>query len=414
MTTDLRALIGRYREDPESVYNTWFINNDQRLKAFRSIRAGVLQVVSDIKGRAFGTDFKGSSLEVVLACITEQKQVFEGAAHPFYWKPKLRIPDIYESEANKAAFGQFLESCLAATREDQILKQIDALTARAVKGLGPAVANILYFLHPTIVPPFNTAILAGYNALFDERLKLGSWQAFLAMRETMLRANELHRHDLSSDLGAIAGLLFEVGSPRRGVRLGGVLQDADELKARKADERRHAEVEADRDEENLHAEMQYHLLKIGRALGYDVAVAANDRSRSYGDQKFSFLAIDALPSMDVDRDTFRTIGLIDVLWLEKGSNRVVSAFEVEKSTSIYSGILRLADLSASFPGSSTLYLVVPDQREKDVIVQLSRPAMRAHASSIRYVVFSELRAHCDAICRFGADHTVMARLARSV
>jgi type II restriction enzyme len=38
--------------------------------------------------RRVGNDFKGSPLEVVLAAITEQKQVFESAAHLFYWKPK--------------------------------------------------------------------------------------------------------------------------------------------------------------------------------------------------------------------------------------------------------------------------------------------------------------------------------------
>lgn len=103
--------------DPESVFNTWFVNNDERLKAFRSIRRGVLQVVTDIRDGRFPNDFKGSSLEFVLTCITEQKQVFEGASHPFYWKPKLRIPDIYEHAENKRAFGQFLENCLNAKSE---------------------------------------------------------------------------------------------------------------------------------------------------------------------------------------------------------------------------------------------------------------------------------------------------------
>ena len=110
-STRLRQIVQQYKADPESVYNTWFINSEERLKAFRAIRRGVEQVVTDIKAGSFGNDFRGSSLELVLNSITEQKQVFEGAAHPFYWKPKLRIPDIYESEPNKMAFGQFLESC---------------------------------------------------------------------------------------------------------------------------------------------------------------------------------------------------------------------------------------------------------------------------------------------------------------
>ncbi len=61
-----------------------------------------MHVFEDIKTKKFPDDFKGLSLEFVLSVITEQKQVFEGALHPFYWKPKLRIPDIYENESNKA------------------------------------------------------------------------------------------------------------------------------------------------------------------------------------------------------------------------------------------------------------------------------------------------------------------------
>jgi type II restriction enzyme len=105
-------IVHRYKTDSESVYTTWFVNSAERLKAFRAIRRGVEQVVSEIKAGAFGNDFRGSSLELVLNSITEQKQVFEGAAHAFYWKPKLRIPDIYENEGNKTAFGQFLEAAL--------------------------------------------------------------------------------------------------------------------------------------------------------------------------------------------------------------------------------------------------------------------------------------------------------------
>ena len=100
MSENLSQIIQQYKSDSVSVYNTWFVNNEDRLKAFRSIRRGVKQVVNDIKNKKFGNDLKGSSLEFVLNCITEQKQVFEGAAHPFYWKPKLRIPDIYENEKN--------------------------------------------------------------------------------------------------------------------------------------------------------------------------------------------------------------------------------------------------------------------------------------------------------------------------
>ena len=177
----LSELINRYKSDPESVYNTWFVSSEERMKAFRAIRRGVRGTVDSIAAGTFGTDFKGSSLEVVLTAITEQKQVFEGAAHPFFWKPKLRIPDIYENDANKRTFAAFLDACLTATREEQVLAEISRLAAAQIKGLGPAVANIIYFLHPTIVPPFNTAMLNGFNALFGDNKKLGSWQSYLGM-----------------------------------------------------------------------------------------------------------------------------------------------------------------------------------------------------------------------------------------
>lgn len=208
MPQSLEALIQRYRTDPESVFHTWFLGED-RLKAFRTIRRGVQVVVEDIQEGRFSQDYRGSSLEVVMTAITEQKQVFEGAAHAFYWKPKLRIPDIYEHRENQSAFGRALGEALKATGEEALLGAIARLAQASIKGLGPAVANILYFLHPTLVPPFNTAILRGYNALTGSKLKLGSWEDYLRMREGILALNA--EAALSKDLGAMAGLLFDVG-----------------------------------------------------------------------------------------------------------------------------------------------------------------------------------------------------------
>ena len=40
--------------------------------------------------------------------------------------------------------------------------------------------------------------------------------------------------------------------------------------------KRHEQVQSEKEEEDLHTEMQYHLIKIGNALGYDVITASND------------------------------------------------------------------------------------------------------------------------------------------
>ena len=414
--TELADLIARYKSDPESVYNTWFVSGEERLKAFRAIRRGVRDTVDAVAAGTFGNDFKGSPLEVVLTAITEQKQVFEGAAHPFYWKPKLRIPDIYESEENKRKFGMFLVACLNATREDQVLAEMSRLAAAQIKGLGPAVASIVYFLHPTFVPPFNTAIVNGFNALFGDKKKLGSWQSYLEMRGAIVEANNGVRHLLSKDLGAFAGLLFEIGAGRLPVR-GNVESVLAEGKARaeKAARARHEDVLAERREESEHTRIQYLLIKVGRALGYDVYVARNDRNRSCEGQSFSMLTVPELPPTDWPPEVRETVSLIDVIWLARGTGEVVCAFEVEKSTSIYSGILRLEDLARSLPADATpLFIVAPDAREREVMAQLNRPAFREDLAniSLSYIPFGDLCEHCDALCKFGEDHTILRKIAR--
>jgi type II restriction enzyme len=414
----LRAHVTQYKSDPESVYNTWFINSSERLKAFRGIRRGVIEVVRAIREETFGNDFKGSALETVLDSITEQKQIFEGAAHPFYWKPKMRIPDIYENEANKRSFGDFLDRFLvpAPGSDEKLTREILELDRRSIKGLGPSVANILYFLHPTLFPPFNTAILKGFNLQFGDKKKLGSWNAYLEMREVIRHANTSLGSLLSTDLGAFTGFLFDVG-------VGKVLVDsnADNVLVRerealdKLTRKRHQEVTDEQKEENEHLKIQYLLTKIGRSLGYAVHVAVNDRNRSFNSEVLSTLTVSALPELGIALETAQTVALIDVVWLTADGQNVVCAFEVEKSTSIYSGILRLLDLAKSISQRTfPLFLVAPDAREREIMAQLHRPAFADSATDeMRYILFSDLCDHCDGLCKFGEDYRILMKIAKS-
>src|SRR3990170_3064050 len=149
-TTDpVRGLLARWREDPSGTYRTWFLW-EERLKNFRSIRRGISAVVAEIEADKFGNVYRGSSLETVVGSIAEQRQIFRGADHAFLWKPKLRIPDIYENRDNQLAFARFLNACLCCSGDDGLLSAIREIDSRRIKGLGPAAANLLYFLHPTL------------------------------------------------------------------------------------------------------------------------------------------------------------------------------------------------------------------------------------------------------------------------
>lgn len=111
-----------------------------------------------------------------------------------------------------------------------------------------------------------------------------------------------------------------------------------------------------------------------------------------------------------------TIRLIDVIWIEPKAKVITAAFEVEKSTSIYSGILRLEDLARSLPGrNSKFYLVAPNQREHEVMAQFNRPAFKQDLKDISfaYIPFHDMHQYCDAMCKFGEDLSILNKVART-
>ena len=409
LATLIRELIVRWREDASGTYRTWFLW-DQRLKNFRSIRRGLSIVVSEIDKRTFGTAYRGSSLETVVHSIAEQRQIFRGADHAFLWKPKLRIPDIYEDDGNQIAFGKFLDTCICCTNGDEIVTAIQTLDAHKIKGLGPAAANLLYFLHPTLAVPFNTAIVKGYNALMNANVKLGSWTAYLAMREGVLRFNQQYRTLLSNDLGAVAGLLFEIGSERYTVPPRDDSEDArraweTDLQKVRAESAASLKMRTKADEQDrTHTEVQGWLRDLGLSLGYEVWIASNDQSRQFRDAKLGDHCLTQLPASLQNEPGIEAIRLIDVLWIQSNGGGVIAAFEVEHTTSIYSGIVRMLDLAmgTSQAGLHGMFLVAPDDREHEVRAQMRRPAFQQIGDrGIRYLSYSELEKHRDTIARFG-------------
>jgi predicted RNA-binding protein len=114
-----------------------------------------------------------------------------------------------------------------------------------------------------------------------------------------------------------------------------------------------------------HTEIQWLLLKLGADKGFSLWVARNDRGRSFDGSRFSDLpAMRSTLPLQFDDATNKTIELIDVLWLSK--NAIVGAFEIEGTTSIYSGLLRMGDLVAMQPNLNIpLFLVAPEDRRRE-------------------------------------------------
>jgi hypothetical protein len=111
-----------------------------------------------------------------------------------------------------------------------------------------------------------------------------------------------------------------------------------------------------------HKEMQWLLSRLGNELGLTVWLPPSDRGLEYDGHQFTDLALGELPLMFSNK-ALRTVRQIDVIWLGDGS--IEAAFEIESTTSIYSGILRMADLIALVPGITIpLYIVAPTSGER--------------------------------------------------
>lgn len=117
---------------------------------------------------------------------------------------------------------------------------------------------------------------------------------------------------------------------------------------------------------------QAQVAHIGEAMGFRIWLPKQDRAsmlQTWTPNPDSLL--NTLP-LNYDDRTLRTIEQIDVLWL-KGKS-IARAFEIEHTTAIYSGILRMADLLALQPNMDIqLHIVAPEARKQKVFDEIRRP-----------------------------------------
>ena len=129
-----------------------------------------------------------------------------------------------------------------------------------------------------------------------------------------------------------------------------------------------------RDEQTIRESYQIQALlaRIGEAMGFKVWIPPHDRSNVTREwTPDDGVLLDALP-LSYGETTLKTIEQIDVLWLQRRA--IVRAFEVEHSTAIYSGILRMADLLALQPNMAIhLHIVAPKGRKEKVLQEIQRP-----------------------------------------
>ncbi|MFC1727570.1 hypothetical protein ACFL0Y_03535 [Patescibacteria group bacterium] len=131
-----------------------------------------------------------------------------------------------------------------------------------------------------------------------------------------------------------------------------------------------------------HTEMQWRLIRLGNRSHYDVWVPIADQNREFNGETFKNYVIEQFQE-SIDVPTY--IKNIDAVW--KLGHSIKSAFEIEHSTSIYSGILRLSDLRTLTPNSTyPLFIIASRDKKFKVFDQLKRPTFANEYLSLDKVV----------------------------
>lgn len=165
-----------------------------------------------------------------------------------------------------------------------------------------------------------------------------------------------------------------------------------------------------------HTKAQGMLAKLGRKLCNFVWIAPDNRSESWQNERLGDLSIGAFPKIGTDPTEQKIIPYIDVIWLGK-NKRVKAVFEIECTTSIYSGLLRMTDLMELYGSLNfSFYIVVPEARVKKVKEQLSRPTFKALEldKKCKWIIIEELENKWEEMMEWGTEPAIINRIAYSL
>ena len=184
---------------------------------------------------------------------------------------------------------------------------------------------------------------------------------------------------------------------------------------------------------STHSKAQYLLKKIGEIVNCETWIATNDKNREFNEEPLGEGKLPVFPSFTIDQtektdleeqavrwvedDTKKRIELIDEVWFKNG--QPVAAFEVETTTSVYSGLLRFCDMLATIPNNRILlFIVAPSERKEKVMKELKRPVFQALGLTdhCRFIAIEELELLYQKVKGLDGfvSHEVLDVIARSV
>jgi hypothetical protein len=143
-------------------------------------------------------------------------------------------------------------------------------------------------------------------------------------------------------------------------------------------------------ESRVHTEIQGKLRDIGIFEGFDVWVA--DRGVVWEGEPLGTGCLTDLPLVAADR-TREVMKNIDVIWFRRGTGHPVRFFEIEHTTSVYSGLLRFNDVMIDFPISEAFIVGDGEKTQRKFEREIARRTFE-HSDLIsitRFLMYDQVR-----------------------
>lgn len=207
--------------------------------------------------------------------------------------------------------------------------------------------------------------------------------------------NEIYTNLINSnaaEYGEISGVLNRIASPvgKNGRKVWKLKEDLARIEQLSFVEEKIKEI-VETSEESEHDLIIGRLVELGAKEGYTSHIGKTEQKKYTRFRRLSIPMADNA-QYGIDKKGFDIITEIDVLWMKGDS--IIDAFEVEKSTTIHSGIDRFRNLFAVQPNSKIdAFIVIPDPRENEAKNKISSPANRREGlvDKIGYILFKDLK-----------------------
>ena len=154
-------------------------------------------------------------------------------------------------------------------------------------------------------------------------------------------------------------------------------------------------------EPRTHTEIQAKLRDIGLYEGFDVWVA--DRGTEWNGRPLGEGCLADLPVVAAER-TRTVMRNIDIIWFRKGAGHPVRFFEIEHSTSVYSGLLRFNDVIIDFPIPEAFVVGDGDKTRSKFEREIARRTFEHSGlrSVTRFLLYDQIRETWKRYAEIGA------------